>query len=144
MTWKTLLIEAEINGKKGATFGGAGIFASKIGGLWDALLSEGRRWWISASSDYHSDDDFYPGEYQKTYTYVSKRNDPQALIDGMRSGNRFIVTGDLITGLKFRVGNAMMGQTFKTDRNKVKIEIEVLDPDTSEFQYIQRLYESGT
>ena len=123
----------ELNGKKGATFGGAGIFTSKIGGVWDALLSEGRRWWISASSDYHSDDDFYPGEYQKTYTCVSKRNDPQALIDGMRSGNRFIVTGDLITGLKFRIGQAMMGQTFKTDKNKVVIEIEVLDPDTQNF-----------
>ncbi|MFZ0282234.1 MAG: hypothetical protein WAL29_11320 [Bacteroidales bacterium] len=125
--------KAEINGKMGATFGGAGIFASRIGGLWDALLSEGRRWWISASSDYHSDDDFNPGEYQKTYTYVLKRNDAQALIDGMRSGNRFIVTGDLIKSLKFRVGNTMMGQTFKTDRNNVKIEIEVFDPDSSNF-----------
>ena len=124
---------AEINGKKGATFGGAGIFASSIGGLWDALLSEGRKWWISASSDYHSDDDFYPGEYQKTYTCVYKRNDAQALIDGMRSGNTFIVTGDLIKSLKFRVGNTMMGQTLKTDRNKVKIEIEVLDPDSPNF-----------
>jgi hypothetical protein len=27
----------------------------------------------------------------------------------------------------------MMGQTLKTDRNKVKIEIEVLDPDSSNF-----------
>ena len=123
----------EMNGKKGATFGGAGIFASKIGGLWDALLSEGRNWWISASSDYHSDDDFYPGEYQKTYTYVSKKNDAQALMDGMRSGNRFIVTGDLLTGLKFKIGNAMMGQTFKTDKNKINIEIELLDPDAPNF-----------
>ena len=63
----------EMSNKKGATFGGAGIFASKIGGVWDALLSEGRKWWISASSDYHSDDDFYPGEYQKTYTYVTEK-----------------------------------------------------------------------
>ncbi len=123
----------EINGKKGATFGGAGIFASKIGAVWDALLSEGRRWWISASSDYHSTDDFYPGEYQKTYTYVTKRNDPQALIDGMRSGNRFIVTGDLITGLRFRIENSTMGQTFRTDRHEVKIEIEVLDPEITNY-----------
>ena len=123
----------EIDNKKGATFGGAGIFASKIGGVWDALLSEGRKWWISASSDYHTDDDFYPGEYQKTYTYVARKNDPQALIDGMRSGNTFIVTGDLITGLSFKVGNTMMGQTLKIDKNKVKIEIEVLDPDIKNF-----------
>jgi len=124
---------AEMNNKKGATFGGAGPFASRIGGVWDALLSEGRKWWISASSDYHADDDFYPGEFQKTYTRVAEKNDPQALIDGMRSGNTFIVTGDLITGLNFKVGKAMMGQTFETDKNNVKIEIEVLDPDIQNF-----------
>jgi hypothetical protein len=125
--------KAEINGKKGATFGGAGIFASKIGGVWDALLCEGRKWWISASSDFHSEEDFYPGEYQKTYFWVTDKKDPQALIDGMRSGNRFIVTGDLITDLKFMAGNAVMGQTFRTDKNRVKIMIEVLDPDTANF-----------
>jgi hypothetical protein len=123
----------EINKKRGGTFGGAGVFMSKIGGVWDALLSEGRRWWISASSDYHSDDDFYPGEYQKTYTWVTKRNDPQALLNGMRSGNTFIVTGDLITGLSFKVGKTMMGQTLKTDKNNVTIEINVLDPDVTNF-----------
>ena len=122
-----------INNKKGATFGGAGTFASKIGGVWDALLSEGRRWWISASSDYHSDDDFYPGEYQKTYTWVTRKNDPQALINGLRSGNRFIVTGDLITDMRFRAGDSTMGQTFKTERKSVKIEIKVLDPETKNF-----------
>lgn len=123
----------EINNKRGGTFGGAGVFMSKIGGVWDALLSEGRRWYISASSDYHSDDDFYPGEYQKTYTYVTRRNDPQELINGMRSGNTFIVTGDLITGLDFNIEKSMMGQTFKTDKKNVKIELKVFDPDTINF-----------
>ncbi|MCK4923018.1 MAG: hypothetical protein KAS71_18350, partial [Bacteroidales bacterium] len=123
----------EINNKSGATFGGAGIFMAQIGGLWDALLSEGRNWWISASSDYHRDIDFYPGEYQKTYTYVSEKNDPQALIDGMRSGNTFIVSGDLITALNFTVEKAMMGQTVKTNKNDVIIEIKVFDPDVSNF-----------
>lgn len=123
----------EMNGRKGATFGGAGPFASKIGGVWDALLSEGRNWWISASSDYHDDEDFFPGEYQKTYVWVTKRNDPQALIDGMRSGNRFIATGGLITDMKFRIGDATMGQKFPTNRNSVDIEIEVFDPDSPNF-----------
>jgi hypothetical protein len=123
----------EIGTKRGATFGGAGVFMSRIGGLWDALLTEGRRWWISASSDFHTDDDFFPGEYQKTYTYVNKKNDPQALMDGMRSGNTFIVTGDLITGLNFKVGENTMGQTLKTDKKVVKVEIKVLDPDIKNF-----------
>jgi hypothetical protein len=125
--------QEEMNSKKGATFGGAGPFMAKIGGVWDALLSEGRRWWISASSDYHDNEDFYPGEYQKTYFWVTRKNDPQALIDGMRSGNRFIATGDLVTDMSFRAGNATMGQTFQTDRETVKIEIKIFDPDNINF-----------
>ena len=34
------------------TYGGVGIYASKIGGVWDALLGEGRGFWFFASSDY--------------------------------------------------------------------------------------------
>lgn len=118
---------------QGATFGGAGIFMAQIGGVWDALLSEGRQWWISASSDYHSDDDFYPGEYQKTYTYVTRKNDPQALIDGMRSGNTYIVSGDLITDMRFVVGGNMMGESFVTTKKNAIVEIQVFDPDQPNF-----------
>ena len=60
------------------TFGGTGIYGAKIGGVWDALLGEGRNWFFYASSDWHnrgqfsiyetgSTNDFYPGEYQKLY-----------------------------------------------------------------------------
>jgi hypothetical protein len=123
----------EYNGKQGATFGGAGIFASKIGGLWDAMLSEGRHWWISASSDYHDDEDFYPGEYQKSYTFMKKKNDPQALIDALRSGNTFISTGALVTSVNFRVESSTMGETAETTKDKIKIEISVLDPESPNF-----------
>jgi hypothetical protein len=123
----------ELNSKGGATFGGAGVFMAKVGGVWDAMLSEGRRWWVSASSDFHDEGDFYPGEYQKTYTFVSGKNDPQALIDGMRSGNTFIVTGELISELNFTVGKTFMGQTLKTEEKKVIIEIRILDPDKENF-----------
>jgi hypothetical protein len=51
----------------------------------------------------------------------------------LRSGNTFIVTGDLITGLTFTVDGAMMGQTLSTDREKVTVEIKVRDPDVSNF-----------
>ncbi len=36
------------------TFGGFDWMTAKVGGLWDSLLSEGRRWWITANSDAHS------------------------------------------------------------------------------------------
>ena len=59
-------------GAYGGAFGGVGSFTAEVGGLWDALLGEGRRWFNYANSDYHKHwtaggDDFYPGEYQKTY-----------------------------------------------------------------------------
>ncbi len=97
------------------TFGGTGIYAAKIGGVWDALLGEGRNWWFFASSDYHnrgqfgpdqreSTQDFYPGEYQKDYVMVRKGTNnlaAEGIIDGLRSGNSFTGSGDLIDRLAF-------------------------------------------
>lgn len=61
--------------KQSYTFGGTGIMAAQIGGVWDAMLSEGRKFWLVANSDFHKhvnlgDNDFYPGEYQKNYISV--------------------------------------------------------------------------
>ncbi len=50
--------------------------------MWDALLSEGRRFWFFGSSDWHnrgsfgpldfeSTNDFWLGEYQDNFTYVN-------------------------------------------------------------------------
>jgi PHP domain len=36
------------------TFGGFDWMTATVGGLWDSLLGEGRRWWITANSDSHS------------------------------------------------------------------------------------------
>ncbi len=88
----------------GGTFGGVGAYAATVGGLWDAMLGEGRGWWLFASSDFHNTTgDFWPGEYQKTYTYVANRQTPRAIVDGLRSGNSFVVEGDLIDALDFSV-----------------------------------------
>ncbi len=99
------------------TYGGADYMAAKVGGLWDALLGEGRHFWFFVNSDFHNTDgDFWPGEYAKSYTYVEGEG-YQALVDGMRSGNSFAVQGDLIDGLRFTAGHgaqsATMGQTLK-------------------------------
>ena len=97
------------------TYGGTGIYAARIGGVWDALLGEGRNWWFFASSDYHnrgsfgpdqreSNQDFYPGEYQKDYVMARKGTNnlsAEAIIDGLRSGNSFAGSGDLIDRLAF-------------------------------------------
>jgi hypothetical protein len=99
----------------GTTFGGTGVYAAQIGGVWDALLGEGRNWWFFASSDWHSrgafsvddrrsDNDFWPGEYQRNYTMVrhgGQKVTPQAIVDGLRTGNTWVASGQLIDRLAF-------------------------------------------
>ncbi len=99
----------------GTTYGGTGVYAAQVGGVWDALLGEGRNWWFFASSDWHSrgafagddrrtDNDFWPGEYQRNYAMVrndGKRVDPQSIVDGLRSGNNWTDSGQLIDRLAF-------------------------------------------
>jgi hypothetical protein len=99
------------------TYGGADYMVAKVGGAWDALLGEGRRFWIFANSDYHNEtNDFWPGEYTKSYVYT-KGARYEDLVEGLRSGNAFVVHGDLIDGLDFTarhgVTRAAMGQTLR-------------------------------
>jgi len=129
----------------GGTYGGTGFFVAKIGGLWDALAAEGRKYFNFASSDFHNHwstggSDFWPGEYQKTYTYINTdaEDEIKAVFEGNRSGNSWNVQGDLIDELeftarsKFRV--AMMGQTLKVKAGDwVHIKIKVHDPVGSNF-----------
>lgn len=121
--------------KKSYTYGGTGIMAAQVGGLWDAMLSEGRNFWLVANSDFHKHvskgaDDFYPGEYQKTYVSVKEKT-AQGIVDGLRSGNIFTVHGDLIDKLEFSIGSATMGQTYDAKTEKIKISIIVRDPETN-------------
>ena len=102
----------------GTTYGGTGIYGAQVGGVWDALLGEGRNFWFFASSDWHnrgrfgpddrrSTQDFFPGEYQRNYTLVRQEDDddrrlrPQAIVDGLRGGNGFAASGQLIDRLAF-------------------------------------------
>ncbi len=119
----------------GLTRGGAGYQSAIVGGLWDAMLSEGRHFWLVANSDFHNhvsqnDGDFYPGEYQKTYISMNDHS-AQGFVDGLRSGNIYNVHGDLIKDLQFSVSSATMGQTLVTDKETVRVKIVVRDPDTA-------------
>jgi hypothetical protein len=110
-----------INGVKvdsvgGTTWGGTGVYGAQVGGVWDALLGEGRNWWFFASSDWHnrgifgpddrrSTQDFLPGEYQRDFVMVRNGGDaklrPQMIVDGLRTGNSFAASGQLIDRLAF-------------------------------------------
>ncbi len=106
----------------GTTWGGTGVYGAQIGGVWDALLGEGRNWWFFASSDWHnrgsfgpddrrSTQDFFPGEYQRTFVMVKPTEDqkfndrknvrPQNIVDGLRTGNAWSASGQLIDRLAF-------------------------------------------
>lgn len=61
----------------GGTYGGAGIYIAQVGGLWDSLLADGRRFYNFDSSDFHDPaNDFWPGEYEKTYVKVKGSGRP--------------------------------------------------------------------
>jgi hypothetical protein len=100
----------------GTTYGGTGVYGAQVGGVWDALLGEGRNFWFFGSSDWHnrgsfggddrrSTQDFYPGEYQRNYTMVRNGADPklrpQTIVDGLRTGNTYVDSGQLVDRLAF-------------------------------------------
>ena len=115
------------------THGGFDQMTARVGGLWDSLLGEGRRWWITATSDSHvhwtrGGADFWPGEYSKTH--VLARHDYADIMDGLRNGRIWVGTGDLITSLDLTASNrnreAAMGETLTvSSRNRTDVDIEI-------------------
>ena len=118
----------------GGTFGGVGVYAAAIGGVWDALLGEGRNWFFFGSSDYHNRGsfgpdqrettaDFFPGEYTKDHVMArtgSNKLGTQAIVDGLRSGNSFVANGGLIDQLSFVVCVANPGIVRKASAGAVE------------------------
>lgn len=115
--------------------------------MWDALLSEGRHFWYFGSSDWHnrgsfgpthfaSTNDFWPGEFQDNFTYVIDRPDrdpSEDIVDALRSGNTYVVMGQLIDKLKFEACSggtcATMGETLEVRPNAlVRVTLMVNDP----------------
>ena len=121
--------------------------------MWDALLGEGRRFWIFGSSDWHnrgefgpfepqSTLDFFPGEYQKIWVYTTSGDDSAfnrgsatRITSAMRRGAHFSVMGDLIDEFYFvmcqGLNCASMGQQLNVNRNGPDIEwmVKLKDPE---------------
>lgn len=94
------------------TLGGYDQMTARLGGMWDSFLGEGRRWWITATSDSHrhwreGGSDFWPGEYSKTYVHALKNHDD--ILEGLRTGRIFVTTGDLISELYVTVSAGLDG-----------------------------------
>ncbi len=121
------------------TFGGFDQMTAIVGGLWDAMLGEGRRFWIVATSDSHANfadaerpgSDFWPGQYQKTYVRAHKSYDD--ILDGLRLGRIFAVAGDLVSELSIVAEadgeTAESGATLTVRRGtNVRLVISFRDP----------------
>jgi len=124
------------------TIGGFDQMTAIVGGLWDSLLGEGRRFWIVASSDSHAHYadparrgvDFWPGEFHKTY--VRARPTYEDVLDGLRQGRVFAVAGDLVTTLDVMVTGggreAEIGGTLTvTASDPIEVRIQFRDPDVA-------------
>ncbi|MBZ9752889.1 hypothetical protein K7W42_18785 [Deinococcus sp. HMF7604] len=123
------------------TYGGFDQMTARLGGLWDSMLGEGRRFWIVATSDSHvhyteGGADFWPGEYQKTYVKAEPSYDD--ILDGLRSGRTFVTSGDLISELDVTAStgpsSAATGGTLKLGGAKdVTVTIRLRDPAGKNF-----------
>ncbi len=122
-----------------ATIGGFDPMTARLGGFWDSMLGEGRRYWISANSDSHvhwSDGgvDFWPGEYSKTYVYADRSHD--SILSGIRAGRMFVTTGDLVSEIDVTAATedgeaAEIGGTLNLDSGaSFTVTIRVRDPDS--------------
>lgn len=121
------------------TRGGFDKMTAVVGGVWDSLLGEGRRWWITSTSDSHHNwrdggGDFWPGEYSKTYVYADSTYED--VLNGLREGRIFVTLGDLISELYVTADapgteQASIGGTLpiSEDGTDVKVTIRVRDPD---------------
>jgi hypothetical protein len=120
------------------TMGGFDQMTARLGGFWDSMLGEGRRWWITSSSDSHihyteGDEDFWPGEFSKTYVFAEKSYD--GVLQSLRSGNVFVTTGDLISELYVDAesddgSQSSIGDELQiTKGSNVRVTVRFLDPD---------------
>jgi hypothetical protein len=128
----------------GTTYGGTGVYGALVGGVWDALLGEGRNWWFFASSDWHnrglfgaddrrSTQDFQPGEYQRNYTMVRNGADklrPQSIVDGLRTGNVFASSGQLVDRVAFVACASYPGFTRRSDASVEAIAVAAATNNT--------------
>lgn len=119
------------------TLGGFDQMTAIVGGFWDSMLGEGRRWWITANSDSHihyseGRGDFWPGEYSKTYVYSDKSY--QGIMDGLRSGRIFVTTGDLVTEIHVEASAGNASATIGEELHlagpqEITVSITVRDPE---------------
>ena len=135
-------------------YGGADVVVAKVGGVWDALLGEGRRIWNLTDSDTHfkivggNSSGYFPGEYAKNYVFNSATGAPTIsdLLQGLRSGKMFSVYGDLVNALDFNLASTrdrkeMGGELNVASGEKVVVTIRFRSPAKNNYE---KPVDSGT
>lgn len=118
------------------TYGGVDFMLAKVGGVMDALWSEGRRVWVFSNSDFHvaTGGDYYPGEYNKNLTRVPERTET-GILAGLRSGATVAVMGDLVDSFWMELDDglrtASMGGELATGADSVEVRIAFHVPASS-------------
>lgn len=125
------------------TMGGYDQMTARLGGFWDSMLGEGRRWWVTSTSDSHrhyteGGHDFWPGEYSKTYVEAARTY--ADVLDGLRNGRVFTTLGDLVSELDVIVQTpdgrrrAEIGERLKVAKgSNVTVVIRLRDPAGANF-----------
>lgn len=113
------------------TSGGADHFLSKLGGVADALWSEGRPLRIFANSDFHLESetfDAYPGGYARN-TNLVRDTGASALLAALREGAGFCQIGGLVQGLDLVIDDdvsaARLGGSLRRGSVTDSVTIEV-------------------
>jgi hypothetical protein len=129
--------------RRAPTMGGFDQMTARLGGFWDSMLGEGRRWWVTSTSDSHrhyteGGNDFWPGEYSKTYVKAARTYGD--VLDGLRNGRVFVTLGDLVSEADVTVQSvdgrrrAGIGGTLTVPRGSdVTVVIRLRDPAGQNF-----------
>jgi hypothetical protein len=82
---------------------------AEIGGTWDRLLDQGRSvWGALAVSDYHSDRDFAPCEFARTYLRIPQK-DHRGILQALRAGSFWAGHGRVLDDLAFIAVHPALG-----------------------------------
>lgn len=113
------------------TSGGADHFLAKLGGVADAIWSEGRHLRIFANSDFHlssETNDAYPGEYARN-TNLARDTGAAALLAALREGAGHCQIGGLVGGLDLLlddgVSTARAGGSLRRESSSDSVTIRV-------------------
>lgn len=130
------------------TYGGVDVMVAEVGGVWDALLGEGRHFWNFTNSDFHfkvhsnreHSSGYWPSEYSRNHVWV-EGDEFKDVVNGMRSGKSFAVYGDLITALDFSLDHqdqkAEMGEALTVKAgDKTTLTIRFKSPEFNNYEPI--------